>query len=108
MRARSWLYGTGCLRSFIADYGVPLMVVVWTSLSFCVLSKVPSGVPRRLCIQLLWDSKSLYHWTDMGKVPPVYILAAFIPAVMIAGLYFFDHSVASTNKESETFYNRFS
>nr|KAJ0217105.1 hypothetical protein LSAT_V11C300117580 [Lactuca sativa] len=59
----------------------------------CVPSKVPSGVPRRLCIQLLWDSESLYHWTvikDMGKVPPVYILAAFIPAVMIAGIYFFD------------------
>ncbi|XP_023737639.1 boron transporter 4-like [Lactuca sativa] len=65
----------------------------------CVPSKVPSGVPRRLCIQLLWDSESLYHWTvikDMGKVPPVYILAAFIPAVMITGIYFFDLSVAST------------
>ena len=31
----------------------------------------------------------------MGKVPLGYILAALIPAVMIAGLYFFDHSVAS-------------
>nr|KAJ0192634.1 hypothetical protein LSAT_V11C800421120 [Lactuca sativa] len=62
----------------------------------CVPSKVPSGVPRRLCIQLLWDSESLYHWTvikDMGKVPPVYILAAFIPAVMITGIYFFDLSI---------------
>nr|KAJ0195991.1 hypothetical protein LSAT_V11C700369940 [Lactuca sativa] len=62
----------------------------------CVPSKVPSGVPRRLCIQLLWDSESLYHWTvvkDMGKVPPVYNLAAFILAVMIAGIYFFDLSI---------------
>ncbi|CAI9286196.1 unnamed protein product [Lactuca saligna] len=91
-RARSWLYGTGCLRSFIVDYGVPLMVVV-------------------LYIQLLWDFESLYHWTvikDMGKVPPVYILAAFIPAVMIVGLYLFDHSIASMNKDSSTFYNLFS
>nr|KAJ0185716.1 hypothetical protein LSAT_V11C900462910 [Lactuca sativa] len=67
-----WLYTNGllgCLRSFIADYGVPLMVV------------------------------------DMGKVPPIYILVAFIPTVMIVGLYFFDHSVASMNKESATFYN---
>lgn len=32
---------------------------------------------------------------DMGKVPMVYIFAAFIPAIMVAGLYFFDHSVAS-------------
>ncbi|KAL7619108.1 hypothetical protein Lser_V15G01310 [Lactuca serriola] len=105
-RARSWLYGTGCVRNFTADYGVPLMVVVWTSLSFCVPSKIPSGVPRRLFSPLLWDSESLYHWTvikDMGKVPPVYILAAFIPAVMIAGLYFFDHSVASQLAQQKEF-----
>lgn len=31
----------------------------------------------------------------MGRVPPEYIFAAFIPAIMVAGLYFFDHSVAS-------------
>ncbi|CAN1164838.1 Boron transporter 4 [Linum perenne] len=32
---------------------------------------------------------------DMGKVPVGYIFAAIVPAIMIAGLYFFDHSVAS-------------
>ncbi|KVH98012.1 Bicarbonate transporter, C-terminal [Cynara cardunculus var. scolymus] len=88
-RARSWLYGT-----------------VWTALSFSVPSKTPSGVPRRLISPLLWESESLYHWTvikDMGKVPPVYILAAFIPAVMIAGLYFFDHSVASQLAQQKEF-----
>ncbi|GAY60065.1 hypothetical protein CUMW_199200 [Citrus unshiu] len=82
-------------RSFVADYGVPLMVVVWTALSFSVPSKVPSGVPRRLFSPLPWESGSLEHWSvmkDMGKVPLAYIFAAFIPAVMIAGLYFFDHS----------------
>jgi len=62
-RARSWLYGTGPIRSFIADYGVPLMVVVWTLLSFSVPSGVPSGVPRRLLSPLPWDSASLNHWT---------------------------------------------
>lgn len=29
-KARSWRYGSGWLRGFIADYGVPLMVLVWT------------------------------------------------------------------------------
>ncbi|KAA8540457.1 hypothetical protein F0562_024624 [Nyssa sinensis] len=104
--ARSWRYGTGWLRSFIADYGVPLMVIVWTALSFSVPSKVPSGVPRRLYSPLPWESASLYHWTvikDMGKVPPAYIFAAFIPAVMIAGLYFFDHSVASQMAQQKEF-----
>ncbi|XP_059636195.1 boron transporter 4-like [Cornus florida] len=105
-RARSWKFGTGWLRSFIADYGVPLMVLVWSALSFGVPNKVPSGVPRRLFSPLPWESTSLHHWTvvkDMGKVPPVYIFAAFIPAVMIAGLYFFDHSVASQMAQQKEF-----
>ncbi|XP_050230952.1 probable boron transporter 7 [Mercurialis annua] len=105
-KARSWRYGTGQLRSFIADYGVPLMVLLWTVLSYSLPSKVPSGVPRRLRSPLLWDSSTLYHWTvikDMGKVPMVYISAAIIPAIMIAGLYFFDHSVASQMAQQKEF-----
>lgn len=105
-RARGWRYGTGWFRSFIADYGVPLMVVVWTALSFAVPSKVPSGVPRRLFSPLPWDSKSLHHWTvakDMLSVPAVYIFAAIIPALMVAGLYFFDHSVASQMAQQKDF-----
>ncbi|KAK1575053.1 hypothetical protein Q3G72_002165 [Acer saccharum] len=105
-KARSWWYGTGRIRSFIADYGVPLMVVVWTALSFSIPKKVPSGVPRRLFSPLPWESASLEHWTvikDMGNVPTAYIFAAFIPAVMIAGLYFFDHSVASQLAQQKEF-----
>ncbi|KAL8105008.1 hypothetical protein AgCh_028970 [Apium graveolens] len=104
--ARSWWYGTGWFRSFIADYGVPLMVVVWTALSYSVPGKIPSGVPRRLFSPLPWDSSSIYHWTvieDMGKVPAAYIFAAIVPAVMIAGLYFFDHSVASQMAQQKEF-----
>ncbi|GAA0140672.1 secondary carrier transporter [Lithospermum erythrorhizon] len=105
-RARSWWYGIGSLRSFIADYGVPLMVVVWTALSFSVPSKVPTGVPRRLFSPLPWESRSLHHWSvikDMTKVPPSYIFAAIVPALMIAGLYFFDHSVASQLAQQKEF-----
>ncbi|KAK9273141.1 hypothetical protein L1049_017948 [Liquidambar formosana] len=109
-RARSWRYGTGWLRGFIADYGVPLMVLLWTAMSYSVPGKVPSGVPRRLFCPLPWESGSLYHWTgnqginlDMGKVPLAYIFAAIIPAVMISGLYFFDHSVASQMAQQKEF-----
>nr|XP_016452985.1 PREDICTED: boron transporter 4-like isoform X2 [Nicotiana tabacum] len=105
-KARSWWYGTGWFRSFVADYGVPLMVLVWSALSFMVPGKLPSGVPRRLYSPLPWESASLYHWIvikDMGKVPPVYIFAALIPALMIAGLYFFDHSVASQMAQQKEF-----
>lgn len=105
-RARTWRYGTGWLRGFIADYGVPMMVVLWTALSYTVPGKVPDGVPRRLISPLPWDAASLYHWTvvkDMGKVPVVYIFGAIIPALMIAGLYFFDHSVASQMAQQKEF-----
>ncbi|XP_076952026.1 boron transporter 4-like [Bidens hawaiensis] len=105
-KARSWWCGTGRLRSFIADYGVPLMVVAWTAISFSVPSKIPSGVPRRLFSPLLWESESTSHWTvikDMGRVSPAYIMAAIIPVLMISGLYFFDHSVASQLAQQKEF-----
>ncbi|XP_010049957.2 boron transporter 4 isoform X1 [Eucalyptus grandis] len=105
-RARSWPYGTGWFRSFIADYGVPLMVLIWSALAFSVPKSVPSGVPRRLYSPLPWEPASLHHWSvikDMGRVPPAYIFAAFIPAVMVAGLYFFDHSVASQMAQQKEF-----
>ncbi|KAG0489363.1 hypothetical protein HPP92_008174 [Vanilla planifolia] len=105
-RARAWRYGTGWFRSFIADYGVPLMVLVWTAMSYAIPDEVPSGVPRRLSIPLPWDSKSSHNWTvaeDMMLVPPVYIFAAILPAIMVAGLYFFDHSVASQMAQQKEF-----
>lgn len=37
------------------------------------------------------------------KVPPAYIAGALIPATMIAGLYFFDHSVASQMAQQKEF-----
>ncbi|KAL7122235.1 hypothetical protein ACP275_01G032000 [Erythranthe tilingii] len=44
-KARSWRYGSGLFRSFIADYGVPMMVVI-------VLDKALEGIvtPPRLSI----------------------------------------------------------
>jgi len=40
---------------------------------------------------------------DMGKVPVLYIFAAIIPAIMVAGLYFFDHSVASKMSQQKEY-----
>ncbi|CAI0629112.1 unnamed protein product [Linum tenue] len=115
-KARSWEYGTGWFRSIIADYGVPLVVMAWAALSLTVPRQVPEGIPRRLQTPLPWDPASMGHWTvfmirlfvclfhqDMAKVPPGFILAAIIPAVMVAGLYFFDHSVASQMAQQKEF-----
>lgn len=40
---------------------------------------------------------------DMLNVPPLYIVGAFIPATMIAVLYYFDHSVASQLAQQKEF-----
>ncbi|XVF22029.1 hypothetical protein REPUB_Repub12eG0139200 [Reevesia pubescens] len=105
-KARSWCYGTGWLRSLIADYGVPFMVLVWTAVSYIPAGDVPKGIPRRLFSPNPWSPGAYENWTvieDMLKVPVVYIIGAFIPATMIAVLYYFDHSVASQLAQQKEF-----
>ncbi|XP_057755500.1 probable boron transporter 2 [Arachis stenosperma] len=105
-KARSWRYGSGWLRSFIADYGVPLMVLLWTAVSYIPASSVPKGIPRRLSSPNPWSPGAYENWTvikDMLDVPIMYIIGAFIPATMIAVLYYFDHSVASQLAQQKEF-----
>ncbi|XP_062116255.1 probable boron transporter 2 [Humulus lupulus] len=105
-KARCWRYGTGRLRGFIADYGVPLMVLVWTAVSYIPVNDVPRGLPRRLFSPNPWSPGAYSNWTvikEMVQVPPLYIVGAFIPATMIAVLYYFDHSVASQLAQQEEF-----
>ncbi|XP_014501627.1 probable boron transporter 2 [Vigna radiata var. radiata] len=105
-KARSWRYGSGWLRGFIADYGVPLMVLIWTAVSYIPVNKVPRGVPRRLFSPNPWSPGAYSNWTvvkEMLNVPILYIIGAFIPATMIAVLYYFDHSVASQLAQQKEF-----
>jgi hypothetical protein len=105
-KARSWRYGSGLLRGLIADYGVPLMVLVWTAVSYIPVNEVPHGIPRRLFSPNPWSPGAYSNWTvikDLLNVPPLYIVGAFIPATMIAVLYYFDHSVASQLAQQKEF-----
>ncbi|PPR90350.1 hypothetical protein GOBAR_AA30334 [Gossypium barbadense] len=104
-KARSWRYGTW-LRGFVADYGVPLMVLLWTAVSYIPVNDVPRGIPRRLFSPNPWSPGAYSNWTvikEMVNVPPLYIVGAFIPATMIAVLYYFDHSVASQLAQQKEF-----
>ncbi|KAF5785294.1 putative bicarbonate transporter [Helianthus annuus] len=105
-KARSWRYGSGWIRSLIADYGVPLMVLVWTAVSYAPASSVPKGIPRRLFSPNPWSPGAYDNWTvikDMLNVPILFIFGAFVPATMIAVLYYFDHSVASQLAQQKEF-----
>ena len=59
----------GWLRGFIADYGVPLMVLVWTAISYIPGNNVPRGIPRRLFSPNPWSSGAYSNWTVI-KVNP--------------------------------------
>ncbi|KAG5055948.1 hypothetical protein JHK85_008458 [Glycine max] len=90
-KARSWRYGTGWLRSLIADYGVPLMVLVWTGVSYMPAGSVPHGIPRRLFSPNPWSPGAYENWTVIKA------------STMIAVLYYFDHSVASQLAQQKEF-----
>jgi hypothetical protein len=53
----------GWLRGFIADYGVPLMVLVWTGVSYIPHDSVPKGIPRRLFSPNPWSPGAYDNWT---------------------------------------------
>jgi hypothetical protein len=53
LSARSWRLGRGWLRGFLADYGVPLMVVLWSGVSFAVMPA--PHVPRRVATPNTWE-----------------------------------------------------
>lgn len=57
------IMSAGWLRGFIADYGVPLMVLVWTGISYIPSSNVPKGIPRRLFSPNPWSPGAYANWT---------------------------------------------
>ncbi|MCO5603273.1 hypothetical protein L7F22_057422 [Adiantum nelumboides] len=105
-KARSWRFGSGWMRSLIADYGVPILVIIWTAVSYAPRGHVPAGIPRRLFSPNPWSSGATKNWTvitELLEVPGLFIFLAFIPATMIAVLYYFDHSVASQLAQQKEF-----
>ncbi|KAK6930331.1 Bicarbonate transporter-like, transmembrane domain [Dillenia turbinata] len=82
-KARSWRYGS--------------------AISYIPSGSVPKGIPRRLFSPNPWSPGAYENWIDMLNVPVLYILGAFIPATMIAVLYYFDHSVASQLAQQKEF-----
>lgn len=54
---------TGWLRGLIADYGVPIMVLVWTAISYIPAHDVPKGIPRRLFSPNPWSPGAYSNWT---------------------------------------------
>lgn len=58
----------GWLRGFIADYGVPFMILVWTAVSYIPVNDVPRGIPRRLFSPNPWSPGAYSNWTVIKVV----------------------------------------
>ena len=91
--ARSWRFGVHWLRALLADYGVPLLVVAWTGVSY-------ASTCNRVDTPNLWDESqdepdSWNVTSIISDVPGKYVGAAVIPAIIITVLFFFDHNVSS-------------
>lgn len=63
LKVSTLIFSTGCLRGFIADYGVPMMVLVWTAVSYIPARSVPKGIPRRLFSPNPWSPGAYENWT---------------------------------------------
>lgn len=60
----------GWLRGFTADYGVPLMVLIWTAVSYIPGKNVPTGIPRRLFSPNPWSPGAYENWTVIKACLP--------------------------------------
>ncbi|MED6196055.1 Boron transporter 1 [Stylosanthes scabra] len=103
----SWLFGNG-MFALVLSFGLLFTALrsrkarSWRYGTVYVLM----GIPRRLFSPNPWSPGAYSNWTvikDMLNVPLIYIIGAFIPATMIAVLYYFDHSVASQLAQQKEF-----
>lgn len=100
--ARSWRFLRSWLRGLITDYGVPILLVIWTALSFAITysgDEAQESIPRRVIAPDAWSAGALSSFLTtvpgMSSTPSWAIAAALLPALIIAVLFYFDHSVSS-------------
>ena len=102
-RARSWRLLFGWVRSFLADYSAPFCLIVFTAVSFASQraggGTVPDSIPQRINMPNFLDStwlKSGYLTASrLGEIPAQHAGTAAVPGLIIAVLFYFDHSVSS-------------
>ncbi|KAG7667620.1 hypothetical protein Ndes2437B_g07632 [Nannochloris sp. 'desiccata'] len=108
-KARKWKYLSSPVRAILADYGVPLLVIAWTGLSYAISSpnssNIGGSVPSRVSAPNTWamGSASWTVSTQMLEVPGKYIAAALIPGLIMAVLFYFDHNVSGQLAQQEEF-----
>ncbi|GJN35888.1 hypothetical protein PR202_gb24703 [Eleusine coracana subsp. coracana] len=83
-------------------------VCIWTAVMLFLMAMFNAAVvlnrfTRSKNFVMAIPHDSLRNLQDLFSVPPSYIFLAIVPAAMVAGLYFFDHSVASQMAQQKEF-----
>ena len=103
--ARRWRIGMSFVRAVFADYGPPLMIFALSGLSYAL--KGYDGVPQRITISApqdsTWIASGVYTVLRMGDISGPQIAAAMVPGLVIAVLFYFDHSVSSLLAQQKDF-----
>ena len=103
--ARRWRIGMSFVRAVFADYGPPLMIFALSGLSYAL--KGYDGVPQRITISApqdtTWIASGVYTVMRMGDISGPQIAAAMVPGLVIAVLFYFDHSVSSLLAQQKDF-----
>ena len=102
-RARGWSIGPPALRAAVADVAAPLGVLAWSGLAYVVRAPTGGGftppgalLPRSLSLPAPWEAGPASAWSvasRMGGLGGKWAGAACVPGLMIAALFYFDHTI---------------
>ena len=108
-RARTWVLWSARARGFLADYGPPLSIVVFSAAQYLPAFSATALPALRVPSSV---GPSSPRTTAGGWVPAFWavptwgVFAAVLPAVVLTSLLFFDHNISAMLSQRKEFHLR--
>jgi len=102
--ARSWTSFGELTRDTVANYAVPISIMVWTVLSIVVRDQLDVDTPRIEVADSFGPTMKDRPWlVDLGDCSGGGVFLAIVPAAVLTVLFFFDHNVSSLMAQAPEF-----